>query len=153
MMDLKNIIVNCLARIPVSDLLDFYSSHYVHKVILGGLKLKPTDPLMMNFWNEHDLIHLIKDNTDFKSEGSFIKVNESWYKTTFHKEEPKTRIYRNYETYSLEKFSSDLFLKFESQESNDYQTFKKNFVDTLNQQVPKKSKSFEVTRSLILIRL
>ena len=108
---------------------------------------------MMNFWNEHDLIHLIKDNTDFKSEGSFIKVNESWYKTTFHKEEPKTRIYRNYETYSLEKFSSDLFLKFESQESNDYQTFEKNFVDTLNQQVPKKSKSFEVTRSLILIRL
>ena len=72
--------MNCLARIPVSDLLDFYSSHYVNKVILSGLKLKPTDPLMMNFWNEHDLIHLIKDNTDFKSEGSFIKVNESWYK-------------------------------------------------------------------------
>ena len=32
---------------------------------------------MMNFLNEHDLIYLIKDNTDFKSEGSFIKVNES----------------------------------------------------------------------------
>ena len=38
-------------------------------------------------------------------------------KTTFHTEEPKTLIYRDYKTFSLEKFSSELFLKLESQET------------------------------------
>ena len=59
---------------------------------------------------------------------------------TFHKEEPKTLIYRDYKTFSLEKFISELFLKFESQENNGYQTFETNFVDTLINQAPKKSK-------------
>ena len=48
----------------------------------------------------------------------------------------------DYKTFSLEKFSSELFLKLESQENNDYQTFETNFVDTLNNQAPKKSKIF-----------
>ena len=63
-------------------------------------------------------------------------------KTTFHKEEPKTLIYCDYKTFSLKKFSSELFLKLESQENNDYQTFETNFIDTLNSQAPKKSKIF-----------
>ena len=63
-------------------------------------------------------------------------------KTTFHKEQPKTLIYREYKTFPLETFSSRSFLKLESQENNDYQTFEKNFVETLNNQVPKKSKIF-----------
>ena len=33
-------------------------------------------------------------------------------------------------------------MKLESQENNDYQTFEANFVDTLNNQAPKKSKIF-----------
>ena len=37
---------------------------------------------------------------------------------------------------------AELFLKLESQENNDYQTFETNFVDTLNNQAPKKSKIF-----------
>ena len=52
------------------DLLDFYSNHYDNKVILGDFNLKLTDPLMMTFLNEHDLISLIKNNTCFKGEGS-----------------------------------------------------------------------------------
>ena len=63
-------------------------------------------------------------------------------KTAFHKEEPKTLINRDYKTFSLETFSSELFLKLESQENNDWQTFEKIFVDTLNNQAPKKSKIF-----------
>ena len=63
-------------------------------------------------------------------------------KTTFHYEEPKTLIYCDYKTFSLEKFSFELFLKLESQENNDYQTFETDFVDTLNNQNPKKSKIF-----------
>ena len=53
-------------------------------------------------------------------------------KTTFHKEEPKTLIYRDYKTFSLETFTF---------ENNEYQTFeKKKIVGTLNSQTPKKSK-------------
>ena len=37
---------------------------------------------------------------------------------------------------------AELFLKLESQENNDYQTFEINFVDALNNQAPKKSKIF-----------
>ena len=56
----------------------------------------------------------------------------------FPKEEPK--IYRDYKTFSRETFSSELFSKLESQENNEYQTFEKNFVDTLINQASKKSK-------------
>ena len=151
----------------LSDLLDFYSNHYDNEVILGDFNLKPTDPLMMTFLNEHDLINLIRNNTCFKGEGlriDLILTNRnfsfknptsfeialidhhhliySMLKTTFHKEEPKKLIYRDYKTFSLETFSSELFLKLESQENNDYQTFEKNFVDTLNNQAPKQSKIF-----------
>ena len=54
----------------LSDLLDFYSNYYDNKVILGDFNLKPADPLIMTFLNEHDLIDLIKNNTCFKREGS-----------------------------------------------------------------------------------
>ena len=110
----------------LSDLLDFYSNHYDNKVILGDFNLKPTDPLMMTFLNEHDLINLIKNNTCFKGEGSCIDLiltkrkfsfknstsfetglNDHYHliysmlKTTFHKEEPKSLIYRDYKMFSL----------------------------------------------------
>ena len=58
----------------------------------------------------------------------------------FPKEEPKMLIYRDYKTFSRETFSSELFSKLESQENNEYQTFEKNFVDTLINQASKKSK-------------
>ena len=58
----------------LSDLLDFYSNHYDNKVILRDFNLNPTDPLMMTFLNEHDLINLIKNNTCFKGEGSCIDL-------------------------------------------------------------------------------
>ena len=151
----------------LSDLLDFYSNHYDNKVILDDFNLKPTDPLMMTFLNEHDLINLIKNNTCFKREDSYIDlilINRkflfksstsfetglsdhhhliySMLKTTFHKEEPKTLIYRDSKTFSLEKFNTELFLKLELQDNNDYQTFETNFGDTLNNQASKKSNIF-----------
>ena len=107
---------------------------------------------MMTFLNEHDLINLIKNNTCFKGEGSCIDLiltnrkfsfkNStsfetglsdhhhliySMLKTTFHKEEPKTLIYRDYKTFSLEKFNTE---------------FETNFGDTLNNQAQKKSNIF-----------
>ena len=66
----------------------------------------------------------------------------SMVKTKFHREEPKTLIYCDYKTFSLETFSSELFSNLESQENNEYQTFAKNLVDTLNKQAQKKYKTF-----------
>ena len=107
---------------------------------------------MMTFLNEHDLINLIKNNSCFKGEVSCIDLiltnrkfsfkNStsletslsdhynfiySMLKTTFHKEELKTLIYRDYKTFSLETFiiNSILFSKLESQENNNYETFEK----------------------------
>ena len=85
------------------------------------------------------MYRLILTNRKYSFENSnFFEM----LKTTFHKEQPKTLIYREYKTFPLETFSSRSFLKLESQENNDYQTFEKNFVETLNNQVPKKSKIF-----------
>ena len=61
-------------------------------------------------------------------------------------------IYRYCKIFSLETLSSELFSKLESQENNECQTFRKNFVDTLNNQAPKKAKIFEVTRSLTTLQ-
>ena len=147
-------------------MVDFYSNHYDNKVILGDFNSKPTDLLMMTFLNEHDLINLIKNDTCLTSQKFSFKNSTffetglsdhhhliySMLKTTFHKEEPKTLIYREYKTFSLKKFSSELFLKLESQENNDYQTFETNFVDTLNNQAPKNSKIFRGNQNLISIR-
>ena len=129
---------------------------------------------MITFLNEHDLISLIKNNTCFIGEGSCIDLiwsnqkfsfknstsvetglsdhhhlSYSMLKTTFYQEEPKALIYCDYKTFSLEIFSSELFLKLGSQENNDYQTLEKNFVDILKRitKLQKTQKSFEVTRS------
>ena len=129
---------------------------------------------MITFLNEHDLISLIKNNTCFIGEGSCIDLiwsnqkfsfknstsvetglsdhhhlSYSMLKTTFYQEEPKALIYCDYKTFSLEIFSSELFLKLGSQENNDYQTLEKNFVDILKRitKLQKTQKSFEVTRN------
>ena len=58
----------------LSDLLDFHSNHYDNKVTLDDFNLKPTDPMLVTFSNEHDLINLIKNNAWFKDEGSCIDL-------------------------------------------------------------------------------
>ena len=93
----------------------------------------------MTFLNEHDLINLIQNNTCFKGGSSctdLILTNRklsfknstsfetglsdhvhliySMLKKKFHKEEEKTLIFRDYKTFSLNTFSSELFLKHES---------------------------------------
>ena len=118
--------------------------------------------------NIHDLINLIKNNTLLKGEDSYIDLiltNRkflfksstsfetglsdhhhfiySMLKTTFHNEEPKTLISRDSKTFSLEKLNTELFLKLELQDNNDYQTFETNFGDTLNNQASKKSNIFQ----------
>ena len=68
----------------------------------------------------------------------------SMLKTTFHKEEPKTLIYCCYKTFSLEKFSSELFsIKYKKQRNlvvKLNKNCKKEFFDNL--ETKNNSKSF-----------
>ena len=66
----------------------------------------------------------------------------SMLKMAFLKEEPKTLIYRDYKTFSLQAFISELFATLKLLENIEFQTFEKIFVDTLNNQTPKKFKIF-----------
>ena len=70
----------------------------------------------------------------FKSSTSFetdLNDHHHLIYSVLNKEEPKTLIYRDYKTFFLERFGSELFSKLELQENNEYETFeKKNFVDT-----------------------
>ena len=52
-------------------------------------------------------------------------------------------IYCDFKMFCLRTFNSELVLNVESKENNGYQTFQKNFVDTMNNQAPKKSKIFQ----------
>ena len=52
-------------------------------------------------------------------------------------------IYCDYKMFCLKTFNSELVLNVESKENNYYQTFQKNFVDTMNNQALKKSKIFQ----------
>ena len=61
--------------------------------------------------------------------------------------------YRDYKTFSLESFTSQMFLKIESQENNDYKTFEKNLNDTLNNQAPKNSKIIGGNQKPYLIKI
>ena len=49
---------------------------------------------------------------------------------------------------SLETSSSKLFSKVDSQKNNEYETFEKNLVDTLNNQAPKETKLFRGKQKL-----
>ena len=54
---------------------------------------------------------------------------------------------------SLETSSSKLFSKVDSQKNNEYKTFEKNLVDTLNNQAPKKTKLFRGKQKLHITKI
>ena len=60
-------------------------------------------------------------------------------KIKFRCEEPKKSIYRKYSNFSQKDFQSDLMLKIREGKKN-YLEFKKNFVETLEKNAPKKTK-------------
>ena len=63
-------------------------------------------------------------------------------KTTFICEEPKKLIYRRYSNCFQKDFQSDLLLNIGDGKSN-YLEFEKNFIETLNEHAPKKTKMFQ----------
>ena len=119
----------------LSDLLDFYSTEYDNKVVLGDLNLELSSPSMLSFMDSQNFVNLIKSKIYFKGTGSCIGLilrnrkysfkNTSSYetglsdhhhliysvmKTIFICEEPKKLIYRNYSNFSHKDFQNELFL-------------------------------------------
>ena len=150
----------------LSDLLDFYSTEYDNKVVLGDLNLELSSPSMLSFMDSQNFVNLIKSKIYFKGTGSCIGLilrnrkysfkNTSSYETglsdhhhliysvmkiTFRFEEPKKSIYRNYSNFSQKDFQSDLMLNIREGKKN-YLEFEKNFVETLDKNAPKKTKIF-----------
>ena len=62
-------------------------------------------------------------------------------KTIFKCEEPKKLIYRNYSNFSQKYFQNELLLNIVDGKNN-YLEFEKNFVETLNKHITKKTKIF-----------
>ena len=150
----------------LSELLDFYSSIYDNKVVFGDFNLEISHPVMLSFMNNENFINLVKGNTCFKGKGScidliltnrrysfkhtsFIETGlsdhhhliSSMMKTTFEKEESKVLVYQNYKNFSFNSFKSELLSKFH-QNNVTFTFLENNFVNVLNQQDPKKIKSF-----------
>ena len=116
--------------------------------------------------NNENFINILKGNTCFKGKGScvdLILTNKrhsfkhtssterglsdhhhlisSMMKTTFEKEESKVLVYQNYKNFSFNSFKSELLSKFH-QNNVTFTFLENNFVNVLNQQDPKKIKSF-----------
>ena len=147
----------------LNDLLDFYSTEYDNKVVLGDFNLEPSNPSKLSFMDSHNFVSPIKNKTCFKGTGSCIdliltnrKKNTSSYetglsdhhhliysvmKTTLKCEESKKLIYRNYSNFSQKDFQSDLLLNI-GDGKNNYFEFDKNFVETLDKHASKKTKIF-----------
>ena len=68
--------------------------------------------------------------------------------TTFASEEPKRFVYCDYKTFSHESFKYDLMSK-AVDKNIDHSKFKKEFIDTINKQAPKKTKFFGVIKNLM----
>ena len=116
--------------------------------------------------NNENFINLVKGNTCFKGKGSCIDLIltnrrysfkhtsstetglsdhhhliSSMMKTTFEKEESKVLVYQNYKNFSFNSFKSELLSKFH-QNNVTFTFLENNFVNVLNQQDPKRIKSF-----------
>ena len=134
----------------LGDLLDFYSQDYDNKVIPGDFNLEPSNPSIVLFMNNLNLVNSVKTKNCFKEKGltiDLILTNRKYslmntcsfetelsdhhhliysvMKTTFKSEEPKKLIYRTYSNFSSECFKDD-FMSRICQEKHYYADFKKN---------------------------
>ena len=148
----------------LSELLEFHSSIYDNKVVFGDFNLEISHPVMISFMNDENFINLVKDNTCFRSKGSYIDLIltnrrysfkhisstetgridyhhliSSMMKTTSEKEEPKTLVCRDYQNCSFNSFKSELLSKFHHNNVT-FTSFEKSFVNVLNHQATKTSK-------------
>ena len=52
----------------LNNLLDFYSTKYDNKVVLGDFNIEPSSPSMLSFMNTQNVVSLIKNNLVLKEQ-------------------------------------------------------------------------------------
>ena len=150
----------------ISNSLDLYLREYGRFVLIGDFNMSDSDQCFSDFNSQYDAKNIVKEPTCFKSLNNpstidLIVTNTPrsfWNTKTFKnslsdyhslvttvlnikyvKPEPKQVTYRNYKNFILENFQTDLLTVFSSG-CNDYETFEKMFLSTLNLHAPLKKK-------------
>ena len=155
----------------ISNSLDLYLTHYERFVLLGDFNVNNscsnTDPIFNEFIDQYESKNIVKEPTCFKNpENPSIldlvitnRPKSFWNTKTFRnsisdfhslvatvlnikytKAIPKVITYRDYKKFNLNSFQRDLLTVFGSG-CNDYETFEKMFLSTLNLHAPLKSKT------------
>ena len=150
----------------ISNSLDLYLREYGRFVLIGDFNMSDSDQCFLDFNSQYNAKNIVKEPTCFKSITNpstidLIVTNNSrsfWNTKTFKnslsdfhslvttvlnikyvKPKPKEVTYRNYKHFILGNFQRDLLTVFSSG-CNDYQTFEKMFLSTLNLHAPLKKK-------------
>ena len=143
---------------------DYYSNHYVYKVILGYFNINPAKPKMNMFLSIENLSNLIKESTCLNEAGSCINLmlKNSKYcfqysssietglsdhhhmifsmmKTKLPLEEPKRLVHRSFQRFNSHYFEEELSSKLDIS-NKDFTFFGNNFVNVLNKNAPKTAK-------------
>ena len=132
--------------------------------MLGDFNMNPSHTQLSAFMEHYNYYNLIKNNTCFKGDGSYIDLiltnrkycfkNTSSFetgisdhhhliysilKTTCEKEESKKVTYRNYKQFQWETFEKDLTSSL-SNCNGEYENYEQNSIKVLNTHAPKKVK-------------
>ena len=151
----------------LSEMYDFYSKKYEHCILVGDMNMEPSEPIMDQFLEIHNLQNIIKQKTCFKSsKGSCIDLiltNKRYYfqhtntletglsdwhrlvytmfKSTYCRQPPQKIFYRSYKKFSSESFLEELVYELScSTFSYDYTVFENIFSFVLNKHAPLKEK-------------
>eukprot|EP00794_Sanderia_malayensis_P000652 gene652-1320_t len=150
----------------LSEILDRYKKNYENVVVLGDFNAEFGDKNMSPLSEDHNLHNLIKSATCFKSskgrcidliltnrkhsfmhsksfETGFSDHHHMIYtilKSTFEKVDPTKITYRDYKTWSQEKFENELSSNMLSSLPTEYKHFEKIFTNTLDGNAPQKTK-------------
>ena len=150
----------------ISNSLDLYLREYSRFLLMGDFNMVDTDSVFSDFNSQYDAKNIVKGPTCFKSVNNPSTIDlfvtntprSFWNTRTFDnslsdfhslvttvlnikyvKPKPKQVTYRNYKNFVLENFQRDLVTVFSSG-CNDYETFEKMFLSTLNLHAPLKKK-------------
>ena len=151
----------------ISNSLDLYLREYSRFLLMGDFNTVDSDPIFSDFNSIYDAKNIVKGPTCFKSATNPSTIDlfvtntprSFWNTRTFEnslsdfhslvttvlntkyvKPKPKQVTYRNYKNFVLEHFQRDLVTVFSSG-CNDYETFERMFLSTLNLHAPLKKKT------------
>ena len=149
----KSLSQNCQYFLDsLHNIIDFYSGIYDNHIVLGDFNTDPSNTQLSAFLEHYNYYNLIKNNTCFKGDGSYIDLilaNRKYYfkntssfetgisdhhhliysmlKTTFEKEESKKRTYCNYKQFQWETFEKDLTGSLRNC-NGQYKNYEQNFI-------------------------